>query len=77
MIYTQDGRAYAGATSFDVVCRMLEAGLFTRSKRPEDYMQAVSGRALRLDHQDIRFDTADNFLTDLNAHNIIEIGAAQ
>ena len=77
MIYTQDGRAYAGATSLDVVRRMIEAGVFTQGKLPEDYMRAVSRRALALDGHEVRHDTPMNFLLDLHRTNTIEIGEAQ
>ncbi len=76
VIYTNDNRAYAGATAMDVVRRMLEANVFTVAKTPEEYMAGVARRHAALDRHTVRTDTPERFLTDLAACGAIEISKA-
>jgi len=64
---TPDGKTFPGATALDVVCRMLEAGLFTAGKTPDEYMRGVSARARHLSGAVVRHDTPEHFLADMEA----------
>lgn len=70
-----DGAIYAGRTCAEVVTRMREAGLFTVGKTDLEYMMFVSQRAEFLSNVAVRCDTADNFLHDLQATNLLILKA--
>lgn len=70
-----DGAIYAGRTCTEVVTRMREAGLFTAGKSDMEYMLFVSHRAKFLSDVPVRYDTAENFLHDLQATKLLILKA--
>lgn len=77
VIYTQDGKTYAGRTAADVVQNMMDGNAFTQGKDRADYMRTVSRRADRLEGEAIDATTPETFLTTLQAAGLITIGDAQ
>lgn len=77
VIYTRDGQCYGGQTPEDAVEAMRDAGLLTFGKTIEEYMRVVSRRCIQWDGVFVRHDTAANFLNDLGAAGLIQLGELQ
>lgn len=71
MIYLMQGGGFVIADTADqFVCRMRKSSR-TPSKNVPEFMRQVSDRAWLYNQSSIRFDTADNFLQDLIASEIV------
>ena len=71
MIYLMQGGGFVIADSADqFVCRMRKSSR-TPSQNVPEFMRQVSDRAWLYNQSSIRFDTADNFLQDLIASEIV------
>ena len=71
MIYLMQGGGFVIADTADLfVCRMRKSSR-TPSQNVPEFMRQVSDRAWLYNQSSIRFDTADNFLQDLIASEIV------
>ncbi len=71
MIYLMQGGGFVIADTADqFVCRMRKSSR-TPSHNVPEFMRQVSDRAWLYNQSSIRFDTADNFLQDLIASEIV------
>jgi hypothetical protein len=76
-IYTNDGKAFGGATPEDAVMDMCNAGLITCGKTIEEYMRGVSRRCLVMHGVAVSTKNAGEFLRDMAQLGIITIGEIQ
>jgi hypothetical protein len=71
MIYLMQGGGFVIADTADqFACRMRKSSR-TPSQNVPEFMRQVSDRAWLYNQSSIRFDTADNFLQDLIASEIV------
>ncbi len=63
---TEEGELIEGNSPKEIVRALRDGGRFTADQTDDEYMKGFAARWKQYSGNDIRFDSAENFIEDLN-----------